>query len=725
MPYTIVTKDGLVLPDVPDGIGPDAPQVKARIEQMRAERQGQPAGPAGQAADGGVAGGIKMGLRDPIDAGAQMLRRLVPEPVGRAVDAAGNWLADQGLPVARSDGAAGVDRIVKDVGQQYEADRAAAGRSGFDAARLTGNVVNPVNLALPSAAGARTVGQLAKVGAMAGAAGGALQPVTENTDDFWTEKAKQAGMGAAGGAVLTPAVTKGVQKVATAVGNRLMSQASPTLVAGNISRADLDNAVTRLLESQGMRVQDAPGAILDSVRRQIAEAAVGGARLNPAQALRQAQAEAIGLTGEAGLTRGQLLRDPLQWARERNLSGVMIDTPNGPQNPLATRFSNQNRALQGVFDGLGANRALDNVVTGELNIGALNEGNRRADDTVRAAYDAFRQATGRHLEIPLQGLAQDYAEALRRYGDNIPGPVRTALEGLGLMGGRQRSVLTIEGAEDLIKNVINKNDPGPINRPVHGALGELRAAVQNAITSGADSATSGAGAEAAQLAREARSTAAGVFQTRREIPALAAAAADVAPDRFVQQFILSPARPFREVAGMAEVLRLNPEAWQAARASVAQHLKQAAFGTNQAGDKTIAPERFAQALQAIGPQKLAVMFSPEEVVRLNIAARVAAEMESVPAGAKGAFNTSGSGSAIFNLLQGLGNSPTLRKIPGGRALSNQAGQIANEHAIGQALQPVSAATKPPAELSPEAVRAIQRLFTPAAAGFGAAAGSGY
>lgn len=727
MPYTITTEDGLTLPNVPDNIAPDAPQIKARIQQMRAERQGQPAGPVGQAEAGGVAGGLKMGLRDPVDAGAQMLRRVIPEPVARAVDAAGNWLANQGLPVARSDGVAGVDKIVRDVGQQYEADRAAAGRDGFDAARLVGGVVNPVNLALPSATGARTAMQLARTGAVAGGAGAALQPVTGD-GDFWSEKGKQAAGGAVAGGVMTPVLSKAATAAATAAKNFRASRAPAAVVMGGtpgLSRADLDQAVGQVLQSQGMRVEDAPRVILDSVRRQIAEATAGRLRLSPEQALRLAEAEAIGLTGDAGLTAGQLTRQPLQWAREKNLSGVMIDTPAGPRNPLADRFAAQNRALQGVFDNLGANRAADNVVTGELGVSALNEGNQRADDAVRAAYDAFERATGKRLEIPLQGLAQDYAEALRRYGDNIPGAVRAAMDRLGLMDGRQRAVLTIEGAEDLIKNVINRNDPGPMNRPVHGALGELRAAVQNAVASGADNATSGAGAEAAMLAREARNIASGVYQTRREIPALAAAAADIAPDRFVQQFILSPARPFREVAGMADVLRQKPQAWQAVRASVAQHLKQAAFGTNAAGDKTIAPERFAQALQAIGPQKLQVLFSPDEVVRLNIAARRAAEMESVPAGAKMATNFSGSGNAIFNLLQMLSGSPGLRQIPGVRSLANQAGEIVNERAIGQALQPATAATKPPTQLSPEAVRALQALFAPAALAGGAAAGSGY
>lgn len=722
MPYTITTEDGLVLPNVPDDIAPDAPQVKARIQQMRAQLQGQPAGPAGRAAEGGMAGGIKMGLRDPFDAGAQMLRRVIPEPVARAVDAAGNWLADQGLPVARSSGVEGVDKIVRDVGQQYEADRAAAGREGFDGARLVGNVVSPVNLAIPSAAGARTVGQLARTGAVAGAAGAAMQPVTEGTSDFWADKAKQAAGGAVAGGVMTPVLSKAATAVGTAAKDFRASRPQATIVIGGtqgLTRADLDAAVGQVLQSQGMTIQEAPKVILDSVRRQIAEATAGGLRLNPQQALRQAQAEALGLTGDAALTAGQLTRDPIRYAQERNLSGVVINGPQGQGNPLATRFANQNRALAGVLDDGGL--AADRVTAGEQLLGSLQQANQRADGEVRAAYDAFRRATGRDLEVPLQGLAQDYAATLERFGEVIPAAVRRQFEGLGLLSGTQRRGLTIQGAEDLIKTINAHTDP--TNRAAFRALGELRGALQNAITGAADTAPTGAGAEAAMLAREARSTAAGVFQTRREIPALQAALNDVAPDRFVQQFIIGA--PTRETAGMAQVLAQDPAAMQQARAQVLQYLRKAAFGENLAGDKTFAAERYARALDAIGPQKLRVFFSPDEAVRLTLAGRFAADINSVPAGATNAVNYSNTGSAVFNLMQRLADSPLARNIPGARALSDQAGQIVQERAIGSALAPTSAATKPPTQLSPEAVRALQALFAPAALAGGALAGSGY
>lgn len=716
--YRVTAPDGASFEiTAPDDATPD--QVQAFAQQQF--KTMKPAAPAGRAADGGIVGGIKQGLRDPIDAGAQMLRRIVPEPVAQAVDAAGNWLADKGLPVARSSGVAGVDKLVRESGQQYEADRAAAGRSGLDGARLAGNVVNPVNLAMPSAAGAGTVRALAARGAIAGGASAALQPVVEGQGDFWGSKAGQVAVGAATGGILTPAISKGVEKVGAALAQRAADRAPTTVILGGapaLTRADLDAAVGRLLQSQGMRLDEAPKVMLDSVRRQLAESLAGGRRLDPAAALRLAEAEALGLTGDAALTLGQATRDPMRWAQERNLSGIVINTPRGPTNPMADRFTAQNRALGRLFSG--ADDAADRVTAGEQLLGAAQAANKRADSSVRAAYDAFRNATGRDLEVPLQGLAQDYATTLETFGDAVPAAVRKQFEALGLMGGTQRRGLTIDGAERLIK-VLNANTD-PANKPAFRALGELRGAVERAITGAADNAPTGAGAEAAMLAKEARSTAAGVFQTRRDIPALKAAMDDAAPDRFVQRHIIGA--PTREVDGLLAVLRDDPAAMQQARSQVMRYLQRAAFGENLAGDAPFAADRYAKALEQIGPQKLRTMFG-DDAVPLTLAGRVAAQINSAPVGAKNAVNNSGTGAALFNLLQRIAESPVARNIPGIRGLSNQVGEIANERAIQQALATPQASSKPAAELSPEARRAIGRLFTPAALALGSSSGSGY
>jgi hypothetical protein len=157
---------------------------------------------------------------------------------------------------------------------------------------------------------------------------------------------------------------------------------------------------------------------------------------------------------------------------------------------------------------------------------------------------------------------------------------------------------------------------------------------------------------------------------------------------------------------------------------VADYLKRAAFGENLTGDKLVAPERLARTLQAIGPEKLKVFFTPEELVRLNLAAKVAADINTVPAGARNAVNYSNTAAGVFNLLQRLADAPGVRQIPGVRSLANQAGEIVNERAVNSALQAPQLAAKPPAELSPEALRALQRLFAPAAVAGGALAGSG-
>jgi hypothetical protein len=472
------------------------------------------------------------------------------------------------------------------------------------------------------------------------------------------------------------------------------------------------------VESQGLKLQDAPKAMLDNLRKQMAESVAGGMKLDPVAAFRVAQAETLGLTGDAAFTLGQATRDPMRFAQERNLAGIAINTPQGPTNPLATRFANQNRALAGLFKT--ADDATDRVSGGEQLLGALSQANAQADKQVRAAYDAFRGATGRDLEIPLQGLAQDYAGTLETFGEAIPGAVRKQFEGLGLLGGAQKKMLTIEGAERLIK-VINANTD-PANKPAFRALGELRSAVERSIENAADNAPTGAAAEAAALAKEARSTAAGVFQTRREIPALKAALDDVAPDRFVQKYIINA--PTREADGLLQVLKQDPAAMGQARAQVMRYLKKAAFGENAAGDAPFSADRYARAIDLIGPQKLRAFFG-DDALKLTLAAKVAAEINSIPVGAKNAVNTSGTAAGVFNLLQQVAGAPAIRQIPGVRSLSNQVGEIANERAINQALQPVATVSKPPAELSPEARRALQRLFAPAAVAGGAFAGSGY
>lgn len=144
------------------------------------------------------------GMRDPIDAGAQLLTHILPDSVVKAGNTANNWLADKtGLVGKLPEG--GIDQSISEREKQYTEARAAAGNTGIDWARLGGNVASPANLAVASKI---PVGASLAERLLSGVGGGAVMgatgtPVTDG--DFWSQKAKQAGSGAIAGGVSTGA----------------------------------------------------------------------------------------------------------------------------------------------------------------------------------------------------------------------------------------------------------------------------------------------------------------------------------------------------------------------------------------------------------------------------------------------------------------------------------------------------------------------------------------
>ena len=135
-----------------------------------------------------------------IEAGAQMLPRALsavsslggynPNPIS-------NWLDKE---------AQNVDQIVANKAQQMEQAKQAVNFQGPDVAGFVGAATNPVQLKLMKhlAPMAKTIPGLMEAGAYTGAVGGALTPVTENTQSFAPQKAIQTGAGAATGTLLGP-----------------------------------------------------------------------------------------------------------------------------------------------------------------------------------------------------------------------------------------------------------------------------------------------------------------------------------------------------------------------------------------------------------------------------------------------------------------------------------------------------------------------------------------
>lgn len=201
MPQIEVPGHGIV--EFPDDMTDE--QIASAIQQNMPDVQAQQPAVQPEAPSGFV-----RGMMDPINAGAQLLAKITPSRIEESVNRFNNWLADRGVPLQRLP-EGGVSQQITEAEKQYQAERAAAGETGVDWSRLAGNILSPANLAvaakIPQAA---TLGGRVLTGAGTGAYFGAAQPVTQG--DFWTEKGKQVGMGAAVGGAL-PLATGAVARV--------------------------------------------------------------------------------------------------------------------------------------------------------------------------------------------------------------------------------------------------------------------------------------------------------------------------------------------------------------------------------------------------------------------------------------------------------------------------------------------------------------------------------
>lgn len=174
------------------------------------------------------------GMRDPIDGGAQLLEKGLQKfapGILSAGNSAQNWVADKtGLVGRVPEG--GVDQLNREAEQKYQAQRTAQGETGFDGARIAGNVLSPANLAIAARApaAASLAGRMG-IGAGVGAISGSLAPV-HGEGDFWDEKTKQTAIGAAFGGAL-PMVTGGIAR----------------MISPNASK----NANLKMLKDEGVR----------------------------------------------------------------------------------------------------------------------------------------------------------------------------------------------------------------------------------------------------------------------------------------------------------------------------------------------------------------------------------------------------------------------------------------------------------------------------------------
>ena len=217
---------------------------------------------------------------------------LVPAKEPKKEKSIGNWLADTFGPNGNLRGSAiggamqgaadlgvgalqlaanavgmgdGINKKIAEKEKEYQDARASAGREGFDAARMAGNVA----MTLPFGgigAPAQGASMAARIGtgAAQGGAMAALNPVTNGGENFWSDKGQEVMSGAVGGGVMAP--------VAGALGR---------IISPNASK----NADIKLLQQEGVSLTpgQALGGAWNSAEQKLSSLPVVGSMIEKAR----------------------------------------------------------------------------------------------------------------------------------------------------------------------------------------------------------------------------------------------------------------------------------------------------------------------------------------------------------------------------------------------------------------------------------------------------------
>lgn len=711
MTITAELADGRKL-EFPDGTDPSV--IQRTVKGLLGEQQQAPAPTATQKVQASGIGRFIQGMRDPIDGAAQSIAHMVPESVTNVLDYFPAKMRNSNSPLLQTIGesffadprAKATDQRIADTEKQYEAARTATGQTGFDGARFAGNVASPVNAALASASGTTqafnaarlgnaavpTLKGLATTGAVIGGAGGALTPVT-NTEgsSFGEQKAAQVGLGAVTGAALTPVLSKVTEAVAPRIAAWFESRFRPEQLGAKAS-LETDQAIQAAFREIGADIDAVPQAYIKQLRQQVVDSLKSGKLPDVAAMLRQKDFQELGVPA----LKGQLTRDATTFARERNLRAV-------PEigEPLMQTFTTQNQRLQNIIGGYGGRQAAESDVAGSAMAKALADYDEKLRKGVTDAYSAARQSTGKEATVPLQGLAQSYAQVLDDFADKVPAAIRNRFGSFGLdplNPANQQKIFNVDEADKLLK-LINShvgNDAATNN-----ALGQLRTAVKNAVLEQTD-----------DVFAKGRELASKRFGLHESLPALEQASqGNLSAKNFVSKHIINA--DTSKVRALSKALSDDPVAFKEARNQIGAFLERAAYGENVTGDKLFSPERYAKALRDLGTEKLKIFFSPQEVSQMQAVSRVGAYINQAPAAAPvlGNPNMAWAGQ-LLQRIPGVGQGAQLAL-----ALGRMARQGADVNASMAAKIPVQ-----PAKPDPDTVRRLaQALAVGTAIAGGAAA----
>lgn len=469
-------------------------------------------------------------------------------------------------------------------------------------------------------------------------------------------------------------------------------------VAPGISRPaespQINIVISQALRDSGITLDQLPASVLSSIRSDVSNAMQQGENLNADALRRLVDYRMVGATPRSA----NLTMDPVALTQQKNLAKLGANSQDPNAQLLARAENSNNSTLIDSLNGVGG-RPVDRFTAGEGVIDNLQRQDNFAQWGIDNLYRAARNTEGRAANIDPSAFTNRANDLLdtNLLGGKLPSDVRNLLN----RAATGEMPLTVDVAEQFKTQIgaLQRASTDPAERL---ALGHVRSALDDAPL------LEGQGQQAIDAFNRARSANRNWMNRVDEVPALAAVRDGVQPDQFVQKFIVGNGgdASLMNVAQLKNMIGNDQQTMQSVRGMIVSDLKQKALNgaTDEVGK--FSQSSFNKALDAIGDRKLRLFFQPEELNQLRAIGRVASYEQVQPAGS--AVNNSNTAGTLFaQVLDKIGSSPLLRKIP----LGNQLAEPALNASIG--IQAKQAANVPSSLLLPMKKRPMMLGASPA------------
>ena len=424
------------------------------------------------------------------------------------------------------------------------------------------------------------------------------------------------------------------------------------------STTNVDIVIQNVLRDSGVNLSDIPNGILSGLRADVEQASKLG-NLSGDSVRRLVDYKLAGATPN----RGNLTLNPVQLTQEKNLAKIGANSNDPKLQQMATRINENNSALIGRLNDLGAATSQDSIGAANQVIGAIGKNNEAAQGVINNLYSNARGTQGRSAMLDPAAFTQTANNMLDEalLGGKLPTDVRNLLNKTAL----GEMPLTVDVAEQFKTRMAAlqraSNDP-----PERMALGQVRTALDNAPL------IDGQGQQAIDAFNRARRANRNWMGVVDRTPALQAVRDGVEPDKFVSQYIIGNGKTasVMSVAQLKNVVRNSPEALQAIRGQIVSHIKEKALNGSSDEIGNISQAGLNKAINAIGDRKLKLFFTNQEIAQIKALGRVASYEQVQPSGSA-VNNSNTSGATIGTLLNRLSSMPVLNKIPMGQQVITQ------------------------------------------------------